>query len=96
MSVVHLDELKQQGYVLCALEQAEGSISLQDLSLDINQKYAIVVGHEVKGVRQAVVDTCDMCIEIPQCGTKHSLNVSVATGMVLWEIFKQLDSPALH
>lgn len=89
-------ELKQQGYVLCALEQAEGSISLQDLSLDINQKYAIVVGHEVKGVRQAVVDTCDMCIEIPQCGTKHSLNVSIATRMVLWEIFKQLDSPALH
>ncbi|PDP70148.1 RNA methyltransferase [Tannerella forsythia] len=89
-------ELKRQGYMLCALEQAEGSISLQDLSLDINQKYAIVVGHEVKGVRQAVVDTCDMCIEIPQCGTKHSLNVSVATGMVLWEIFKQLDRPTLH
>lgn len=82
--------LKQQGYVVCAVEQAEGSVSLESLSLDTHQKYAIIVGHEVKGVQQEVVDACDLCVEIPQFGTKHSLNVAVATGMVLWEFFKQL------
>ena len=82
-----VNELKGQGYVVCTLEQAENSVSLEHLSLDKNTKYAIVVGHEVKGVQQEVVDACDMCIEIPQFGTKHSLNVSVATGVVLWDFF---------
>ena len=85
-----VNELKMNGYVVCALEQTEDSVSLENLSLDKNKKYAIVVGHEVKGVQQEVVDACDMCIEIPQFGTKHSLNVSVATGIVLWDFFKNI------
>lgn len=87
-------ELKRKGYVLCAVEQAVGSVSLEKLSLNGKEKYALIVGHEVKGVQQAVVDACDMCIEIPQYGTKHSLNVSVAAGIVMWDFYKQLDSPA--
>ena len=82
-----VNELKGQGYVVCALEQAEGSVSLENLCLDKNKKYAIIVGHEVKGVQQEVIDACDLCIEIPQLGTKHSLNVSVAAGIVLWDFF---------
>ena len=78
-----VDNLKQQGYVVCAIEQAEGSVMLDKLLLDRNKKYAIVMGNEVKGVQQSVVDNCDMCIEIPQYGTKHSLNVSVTTGISL-------------
>jgi rRNA methylases len=82
-----VNELKGQGYVVCALEQTEGSVSLENLCLDKNKKYAIIVGHEVKGVQQEVIDVCDLCIEIPQLGTKHSLNVSVASGIVLWDFF---------
>ena len=83
-----VEVLKQQGYIVCAVEQAEGSISLENLSIDKNKKYALVIGHEVKGVQQQVVDACDFCIEIPQYGTKHSLNVAVAAGIVLWDFFK--------
>ena len=90
-----VDFLKRQGYVICAVEQAEGSISLEKLSLDSRKKYAVVLGHEVKGVQQQVVDRCDFCVEIPQYGTKHSLNVSVAAGIVLWDFFKAL-SPHLR
>lgn len=72
-----VDKLKQQGYTVCAVEQAEGSTMLDNLLLDKNKKYAVIMGNEVKGVQQCVVDNCDMCIEIPQYGTKHSLNVSV-------------------
>ena len=84
-------ELKNQGYVICALEQVENSISLEKFSPDKNKKYAIVVGHEVKGVNQEVVDLCDVCIEIPQFGTKHSLNVSVAAGIILWDFFRKTE-----
>ena len=86
-----IDELKQQGYIICALEQAEGSVSLENLSLDKSKKYAVVVGHEVKGVQQEVIDKSDICIEIPQSGTKHSLNVSVAAGIVLWDFFRKMS-----
>lgn len=72
-------------------EQAEGSVMLDNLQLDKTKKYAIVMGNEVKGVQQNVVDNCDICIEIPQYGTKHSLNVSVTTGIVIWDFFKQLS-----
>ena len=82
-------DLKQKGYTICALEQAEGSISLDKLSLDKNKKYAVVVGHEVKGIQQSVLDLCDFCIEIPQFGIKHSLNVAVAAGIVLWAFCQQ-------
>lgn len=83
-------ELKKQSYFVYAIEQAHGSISLNDLILNPLNKYAIVLGNEVKGVQQSVVDICDACLEIPQHGSKHSLNVSVASGIVLWSFFKLL------
>jgi len=88
-------DLKRQGFVISALEQAEGSISLEKLSLDKDKKYAVVIGHEVKGVQQQVIDVCDFCVEIPQYGTKHSLNVAVAAGIVLWDFFKALNLSVL-
>ena len=73
-----------------AIEQVENSIALQNIQLDKNNKYAVVLGNEVKGVQQKVVDKCDQNIEIPQFGTKHSLNVSVTAGLVIWDFFKKL------
>jgi 23S rRNA (guanosine2251-2'-O)-methyltransferase len=84
-----IQELKNQSYYVFAIEQAHGSLSLNELALNPATKYAIVFGNEVKGVQQSVVDICDACLEIPQHGTKHSLNVSVASGIVLWSFFKQ-------
>ena len=81
--------LKEQGYTVLSIEQCEGSTMLQNFSLEPDSKYAIVFGNEVKGVQQQVVDMCDGCIEIPQFGTKHSLNVSVAAGIVLWHLSKK-------
>lgn len=83
--------LKGEGYCICAVEQAKDSMMLHEMSLDKGNKYALVLGNEVKGVSQDVVDLCDQCVEIPQFGTKHSLNVSVAGGIVIWEFFKQLS-----
>ena len=82
--------LKQQGYEVLAIEQCEGSTMLQDFTRQPDRKYAIVLGNEVKGVQQQVVDMCDGCLEIPQFGTKHSLNVSVAAGIVLWHLSEKL------
>jgi len=82
--------LKAQGYTVYSVEQCEGSTMLQALRLDPSRRYAVVLGHEVKGVKQEVVDKSDGCLEIPQFGTKHSLNVSTAAGMVIWEFAKQL------
>ena len=76
--------------IVYSIEQAEGSIMLDRLELDKTKKYAIVMGNEVKGVQQEVIDHSDGCIEIPQYGTKHSLNVSVTTGIVIWDLFKKL------
>lgn len=78
--------LRNEGYIVLAIEQCEGSTMLQDFQLDEEKKYAIVLGNEVKGVQQEVVDMCDGCIEIPQFGTKHSMNVSVTAGIVIWSI----------
>lgn len=86
-----IEELKEREYTIFSIEQTENSISLQDLSLKEDQKYAIVMGHEVHGVQQSVIDASDGCIEIPQHGTKHSLNISVATGIVLWNFYEQLS-----
>lgn len=86
-----VEKLKAEGYVVCAIEQAEGSTMLDKLLLDKTKKYAIILGNEVKGVQQNVVDNCDMCVEIPQYGTKHSLNVSVTAGIVIWDFFQQLS-----
>ena len=85
-----VEELHNEGYMVLAIEQVEGSTMLDRLSLDATKKYAIVMGNEVKGVQQEVVNACDGCIEIPQYGTKHSLNVSVTTGIVLWEFAKRM------
>lgn len=86
-----IDKLRENGYVLCAVEQVEGSILLDKLTIERDKKYAVIFGNEVKGVQQEVVDTCNMCIEIPQYGTKHSLNVSVSAGIVIWDLYKQLS-----
>jgi len=86
-AVAHLNS---EGYMVYAIEQAEGSTMLPDLNLAMNQKIAVVFGNEVKGVQQKVIDNCHGCIEIPQYGTKHSLNVSVTGGIIIWELFKKL------
>lgn len=86
-----VEKLKAEGYVVCAIEQAEGSTMLDKLLLDKTNKYAVILGNEVKGVQQNVVDNCDMCVEIPQYGTKHSLNVSVTAGIVIWDFFQRLS-----
>ena len=85
-----VDKLHSLGYTVYSIEQVKDSISLESIKLDRKQKYAIILGNEVKGVQQEVVDKCDGCIEIPQFGTKHSLNVSVTAGLVIWDFFKQL------
>lgn len=79
-------ELKAEGYTVLAVEQVEGSLKLGDFSFTPGQRYALVMGNEVKGVQQAVVDACDQALEIPQYGTKHSMNVSVTAGIVMWEV----------
>ena len=78
-------ELHASGYTVLAIEQCEGSVMLDRFEPETGKRYAVVLGNEVKGVKQEVVDICDGCIEIPQYGTKHSLNVSVTAGIVLWE-----------
>ena len=79
-------ELKSEGYTVLAVEQVEGSLKLGEFSFTPGQRYALVMGNEVKGVQQAVVDACDQALEIPQYGTKHSMNVSVTAGIVMWEV----------
>ena len=82
--------LQEDGYTVFAIEQAHGSTLLQDMQLPKNQKTAIIMGHEVFGVQQEVVDAANGCIEIPQYGTKHSLNVSVTAGIVMYELSNML------
>ena len=83
-------QLKEQGYTALAIEQVEGAIMLDKLEVDPTKKYALIFGNEVMGVDQAVVDICDGAIEIPQAGTKHSINVSVCGGVVLWKFFERI------
>lgn len=80
-----VEALRAEGFTLLAVEQAEGSTLLHRFRWEPAKRYAIVVGHEVKGVDQQVIDACDGCLEIEQHGTKHSMNVSVAAGIVMWE-----------
>jgi 23S rRNA (guanosine2251-2'-O)-methyltransferase len=84
-----VEKLKAEKLKVLAIEQAENSTMLQDFIVEPNQKYAIVMGNEVKGVQQEVVSASNYCIEIPQFGTKHSLNISVSCGVVLWDLFKK-------
>jgi len=85
-------KLKEQGYTLVAIEQTEQSVMLDKFVPQAGAKYAFVFGNEVKGVQQQVVDLCDTCIEIPQFGTKHSLNVSVSIGVVLWDVVAKMKN----
>ncbi len=89
-TVQAVKDLKEQGYYVYSIEQVEGSVKLPDLELDKGKKYAVVLGNEVKGVNQQVVDISDGCIEIPQYGTKHSLNVSVTAGIVMWTFLEKM------
>ncbi|MBQ8205019.1 MAG: RNA methyltransferase [Alistipes sp.] len=83
-------KLRSEGYKIIAIEQVERATMLDKFRAEPNAKYALVFGNEVEGVDQAVVDIVDGAIEIPQVGTKHSLNVSVSAGVVMWELFRQL------
>lgn len=83
-------ELRSQGYRIVAVEQIEGSTSLDTFRTEEGAKYALVFGNEVDGVADEVADVVDAAIEIPQVGIKHSLNVSVSAGVVMWELFRQL------
>ncbi len=82
-------QLKAAGYQVFAIEQVENSILLPDFEVEENDRLALVFGNEVKGVQQTVVDRCDGAIEIPQFGIKHSFNISVSAGIVLWDLFKK-------
>ena len=85
--------LRADGYRILCVEQAEGSVSLERWAPESGIRYALVFGNEVDGVQQRVADLCDGAVEIPQGGTKHSLNVSVAAGIVLWEAYRRWLAP---
>ncbi len=87
-----VDELRKQGYTIIGIEQVENSISLPDFKPATGQNLALIFGNEVKGVQQSIVDRCDHCIEIPQYGTKHSFNISVSAGIVLWDVFGKVKA----
>lgn len=85
-----VNKLKLDNIKVLAIEQAENSTKLNEFYPKENQKYAVIMGNEVKGVQQDVVNASDLCLEIPQLGTKHSLNISVTTGVVLWDLFQKI------
>lgn len=88
-----VEKLKSDGFKIVAIEQVENSVKLNNFKPEKNQKYAFIFGHEVKGVSQDVVDNCDFSIEIPQFGTKHSLNISISAGIVIWDfVLKSLKN----
>ncbi|MCK5168229.1 MAG: RNA methyltransferase [Bacteroidales bacterium] len=87
-----VNKLKYEGYNIVSIEQTEKALMLQNFEIEKNIKYAVIFGNEVKGVQQEVVNLSDYSIEIPQYGTKHSFNISVSAGIVLWEFFKKIES----
>ncbi|RAJ19091.1 SpoU rRNA methylase family protein [Gelidibacter algens] len=87
-----IEKLKEQNVIVAAIEQAENATMLNDFKPQPNQKYALVFGNEVKGVAQNVVSASDVILEIPQFGTKHSLNISVSCGVVVWDLFSKLGA----
>jgi len=87
-----ITDLKSKNYHILAVEQAENSTILNKLKIDNSKKYALIFGNEVKGVEQEVVDTSDEVVEIPQFGTKHSLNISVSVGVTVWDVWSKLNS----
>jgi 23S rRNA (guanosine2251-2'-O)-methyltransferase len=82
-------ELRKRGYKIIGIEQTEGSVELQKMDIESGEKYALIFGHEVNGVDQVVLNLCDHCVEIPQFGTKHSFNIAISVGIVLWELNKK-------
>ncbi|MEN2488118.1 RNA methyltransferase [Flavobacterium sp. B11] len=88
-----IENLKKENVLTMAIEQVESAIFLQDFKIEKKQKYALVFGNEVFGVSQEAVAICDGCIEIPQLGTKHSLNISVSAGIVVWDLFQKINWP---
>lgn len=89
-TVEAIEQLKGEGYMICSIEQVHDSVSLDQFVLDPGTRVAIVMGNEVKGVSQEVVDMSDQCVEIPQHGTKHSLNISCCAAIVMWHIYRLL------
>ena len=87
-----IETLKKENVMTLAIEQVESAIFLQDFEVEKNKKYALVFGNEVYGVSQEAVAICDGCIEIPQLGTKHSLNISVSAGIVVWDLFSKIKN----
>lgn len=85
-----IDNLRKENVVVFAIEQVEKSVFLQDFKVEKNKKYALVFGNEVYGVAQKAIELCDGTIEIPQLGTKHSLNISVSAGIVIWDLFQKM------
>ena len=85
-----VQQLKDQGYTICSIEQVHDSVSLQDFPAGLQRPVAIVLGNEVKGVSQQVVDASDLCVEIPQHGTKHSLNISCCAAIVMWQVYQAM------
>jgi tRNA G18 (ribose-2'-O)-methylase SpoU len=85
-----IQQLKDDGYIIISVEQAEEAILLGDFVIKKGGKYAVIFGHEVRGVAQEIIHLSDYCIEIPQFGTKHSFNISVSAGIVLWELFRKI------
>jgi len=88
-----IQKLKEEKVTTLAIEQVESAIFLQDFTVEEGKKYALVFGNEVHGVSQEAVALCDGCIEIPQLGTKHSLNISISAGIVVWDLFQKLNWP---
>jgi len=86
-----IEKLKEEKVKIVSIEQADQSTLLSEFVPEKNQKYAVIFGNEVKGVQQVVVDASDYCVEIPQFGTKHSFNISVGVGIVLWDLFGKLN-----
>lgn len=87
-----INQVKSENVVIVSVEQVEGSVLLNDFTVEANKKYVLVLGNEVKGVQQDVINSSDVVVEIPQLGTKHSLNVSVSGGIVIWDVFQKLQA----
>jgi len=90
-----VNSLKEEGYRIIGIEQAEGSTGLDKFQAEPDLKYALIFGHEINGVDQEVLNICDSCVEIPQFGTKHSFNIAISAGIVLWELNRPRPSTFL-
>ncbi|MCX6257022.1 MAG: RNA methyltransferase [Bacteroidia bacterium] len=85
-------QLKIDGYTVISIEQTDGSTELQDVCISKVSRYALIFGNEIKGVDDAIIDMSDSCMEIPQFGTKHSLNVAVSAGIIIWELYNKIKA----